>query len=323
MKQLIDLKHGERYLEVLRVQKQLERAIAVNHRVKQNRVLINNGSNGSLVTVLSAFAYKWLKEYSKTPTILVDIPNYFRTLHILNEWGYKKITVQRDRCFNLNIGLYKEVYMINKPDLVIVTDPNNPTGKALKPRELIEILDLFLEEAIVILDRTLININKSISTTELLKRYEGKKLIILESFSKKQSLAHERIGYAVVASDEIADFLKPKLTLGYNVDAMKAALKCLSDMNVVLKNKDRVVESIAELKFLPKPIQFFGADSNYGILVFPDNYDGKIISEKLKRKKILVMPGEEIRLPRNTIRIHMSGKKNVAKLIKELRRLKC
>ncbi|MBN1156518.1 aminotransferase class I/II-fold pyridoxal phosphate-dependent enzyme [Candidatus Woesearchaeota archaeon] len=319
----LDLKHGETYLEVLNVQDKLEKAISLKHRVSKSRVLLNNGSNGSLVTVFSAYAHKFLKERGRVPTILLDVPNYFRTLHVLNQWGYQKIVVKREENFNLNMQQYLETYIKKKPDMVIITTPNNPTGRAFTDEELTKCLNLFLKKSIVVIDRTLININKAVSTTELLQRYAGKNLIILESFSKQKSLADERIGYAVTASKEIADFIKPKLTLGYNVHAMKLALERINDEGLLERNRQRLVESIVELKFLPKNLHFFGSVSNYGIIAFPNGGYAETAMERLKKKGIYVMPGKGIGLRGNMIRIHMSGRNAIGRLIREIKRMKC
>ena len=246
----IDLKHGERYPEVLSVNLELRKVISKKYGFKIEDIIPNNGSNGSLLTIFST-----IKVNNNKPKVILDVPNYFRSIYHLLHFKYKVIAVKQNKNFEFPVKDYIKKMLKYKPDLVMLTTPNNPTGKAISDRNLISVLDSLPKESIAVVDRTLTNIRKEISTKTLLSKYKNKNLVILHSFSKNYGLSHERIGFAVTSNRNLSDFLRQFVVLGLNVNAMKSAIRTMKKFPLIkekIKFKNAISVSIHDIDSIEK-----------------------------------------------------------------------
>lgn len=89
-----------------------------------------------------------------------------------------------------------------RPDMVILGNPNNPTGRLIESGELERILDICLERRIfVVLDESFFDFlcdddrKRTFSGTECIDRYPN--LMVLKSFTKMYAMPGLRFGYAV------------------------------------------------------------------------------------------------------------------------------
>jgi len=313
---LIDLTHGEEYPLVLQVKQEFATVVAQAHGVEPKRVLPNNGSNGSLLTILSAYAVKAFSE-GKQPTIVYDTPQYFRTVHIAKQFRYGRIEVPRDASLEFDAQTYLATLQSN-PALAVLTTPNNPTGKPISDKDLDAILRALPDETVALIDRTLTNLDSEMPTEELL-RYPGK-IIVLHSFSKSHSLSAARVGYAVTNSEEVADHVRPKLNLGFNVDALRAGMAALQDSSRPEEVKERIRVSLEELGAAAtiSGVTYYPSRSNYAVLQLPEGQSATQLRTFLEEKGMVIMAGPEIGMSDRYVRLHMTGKKEIAEFVRQL-----
>lgn len=88
--------------------------------------------------------------------------------------------------------------------LVVITNPNNPTGTVLAKDDVIEFVKKVPSDVLVVMDEAYIEFAQSMSCVDLTKEFDN--VIVLRSFSKAYGLAALRIGYAVT-NDSIAEIL--------------------------------------------------------------------------------------------------------------------
>ena len=139
-----------------------------------------------------------------------------------------------------------------------MSNPNNPTGKALKKGEIVNFLDSLPPSIAVILDEAYIEFatdSNVVSAVELLDLYPG--LVILRTFSKAYGLAGLRIGYGF-ASDIIVNGMN-LIRQPFNVNclAQVAALAALDDQEFL----DQTFTMIRDgLEFLYSQLDLMGIE---------------------------------------------------------------
>jgi histidinol-phosphate/aromatic aminotransferase/cobyric acid decarboxylase-like protein len=200
--------------------------------------MLNYGSNSNLILFFSAYSVKFLNDKKRKLKVLLDFPNYFFTITQLKEWFIDAKFVKRDEYMNFPCEEFIKEIGKFKPDVILLTTPNNPTGKPIKDDELIKIINSVSKNTIILIDRSCVNVLPEISTKELLAKFKNKKIVILHSFSKSHSLSDERLGHLATNSIEIAEFLYNKRDLNHNIHALKKLIKVLNDKKN-LETKER------------------------------------------------------------------------------------
>ncbi len=315
---MIDLNFGENYQKEILLKKKIEEELAKKLDVQKDFVMLNYGSNSNLILFFSAFSNKCLKEKKRPLKVLLDYPNYFFTINQLKEWDIQPISIKRDR--NMNFPIKEFTSSINKADVILLTTPNNPTGKPISDKDIIQIIQKTPKETIVLIDRSCINTLPEISTKEIIHRF-NKKIVILHSFSKSHNLSDERIGYLVTNNKEIAKFLFNKRDLNHNIHAVERCLEAINNRKIVEMNKKRIKDCNNLLnKFFKnnKDFIYLQSSSNFALISLPNGLDSKIVEENLKKKGILVMGGHKLGLGNRYIRVHMTGIKEITKFLNEL-----
>ncbi|MCV5340544.1 aminotransferase class I/II-fold pyridoxal phosphate-dependent enzyme, partial [Escherichia coli] len=88
--------------------------------------------------------------------------------------------------------------------LVIVCSPNNPTGNLVKREDIVSLLEMTKDRAIVVMDEAYIDFCPEASTVDLLSQYPN--LAILRTLSKAFALAGLRCGFTL-ANEELINVL--------------------------------------------------------------------------------------------------------------------
>jgi histidinol-phosphate/aromatic aminotransferase/cobyric acid decarboxylase-like protein len=312
---VIDLNYGENYRKPVLLKKKLEDSLAKFLNVSPIQVMLNYGANSNLLMILSAYSLRMLKEKKRKLKILLDVPNYFFTLEQIKEWFIDVRTVERDANMDFPLDAFIKQISTYNPDIILLTTPNNPTGKPIKDEWIKQILEASSRETILLVDRACVNIEKEISTKDLITNLKNK-IIVSHSFSKSHSLSDERVGYIVTNDLEIASFLGPKRDIGHNLHALKKLSKVL-DSNLQ-DNKIKIIRKcneILKLYFKSKSSRYYESSSNFALIKLSENLSSKAVEEFFLRKNILIMGGSRIGLGNHYIRVHMSGVKEIKKFV--------
>lgn len=202
--------------------------------------------------------------------------------------------------------------------LVIVCNPNAPTGSFIQPGEISKLADRLKGKSILLIDEAYADFAES-NCIPLVKECEN--VIILRSMSKGYSLAGLRFGYAVAPKNIIAGLRKVKDS--YNVDALAIATASAAvwDQGYFRKNVEKVK---AERSRITAELRNMGLDvrdsqANF-ILARCITADAAKVHEKLAEQNIYVryfkLPGLEDKL-----RITIGTKEQNDKLIEALKKI--
>jgi histidinol-phosphate aminotransferase len=126
--------------------------------------------------------------------------------------------------------------------LILVCNPNNPTGTSVRRAELDDFLDVIPEDVIVVLDEAYREFVTDPEVTDGLLTYgERPNIVILRTLSKAWGLAGLRVGY-LVAQPEVAAAVRKVVTpFSTSLAAQSAALAALDAETEMRRRCDVVI----------------------------------------------------------------------------------
>lgn len=252
----------------------LKSALANLYNVEKENVFLSNGSDDILNFAFMAYGDKG--------AVFADITygfySVFAELH-----GVKAQIVPLKEDFTLDAEGFK-----CKNSLVVIANPNAPTGIALN-LEVIEEIVKSNPENLVLIDEAYVDFGGE-SCSELTKKYNN--LLCVQTFSKSRSLAGGRLGFAIANKEIIADLEKIKYSTNpYNINRLTqaAGLATVLDDGYYKENCQKIIETrefvTCELKklgftVLPSKANFIFAKS--------DKISGEKLYSELKGEGVLI-----------------------------------
>ena len=184
---------------------ELRAALAKLTRAKEDCIFVGNGSDEILSLMTDAFV-----EDDEAIGTLDPSYSLYRTL--ANIRGVKWVELA-DPCAK------RLSSKTGKVALALITNPNNPTGTMIAPREIAAFAKRF--RGVVVVDEAYVHY-ASADCMKLATSPRNRNIIVMRTFSKAYSLAGLRVGYCVGPKDLIAALYKIKDS--YNVDAIAQTL---------------------------------------------------------------------------------------------------
>lgn len=232
--------------------------------VNRSNILIGNGSNEMIFTILTAMA-----ESGKT----VNIPMPTFTVYglISSNLNATVNNIPPHEDLSVDIDALKKAAAI-KSSITIICSPNNPTGRALSPQQLFDIIEA--SNGIVVVDEAYIHFGGK-TIIDSINKYDN--LIILRTFSKAFGLAGLRIGTMISNEKIITQLAKVKLPYNLNIFTLTA-------LDVVLDHPEFVEENVAKI-LSQKQILWEGLNKHKELTVYPS--DSNFFLFRTKNPKML------------------------------------
>lgn len=252
----------------------LKAKLANLYGVKSENIYLSNGSDDILNFAFMAYGHKG----AVFPEITYGFYSVFAELHQIE---YEAIPLQDD--FTVN---YKDYLSKNK--LIVIANPNAPTGNARPLWEIEEIIKSN-PDSVVLIDEAYVDFGGE-SAYPLCEKYDN--LLVVRTFSKSRCMAGARLGYAIASKGIISDLEKIKYSTNpYNINRLTATLgeatvdaedyykeKCQEIIRVREYTKEKL-ESLG-FEVLPSKANFlFARHKSYG---------GEKLYLELKARHILV-----------------------------------
>ncbi len=216
-----------------------------------------------------------------------------------------------------------------RQDILIITNPNNPDGRAYSREEIKELADILKSrDIILVIDECFINLSDApgeYSFIEYLREYEN--VIILGAFTKSFAIPGVRLGYMLFQSTKLRDAVRNKLPeWNVSVIAEEAGLAALGE-DEYLKEAGRLIRR--EREYLEKSLTELGFRtflSKANFLMFRDESEqADLFAELLKRGTLIRRCSDYYGLDDYTYRVAVRTHSENEKLIKqinEIRRIK-
>jgi histidinol-phosphate/aromatic aminotransferase/cobyric acid decarboxylase-like protein len=201
----------------------LREAVAMHRGVLPTNILPGAGSSD---LIYRAFRH-WLRRESR---VLILDPTYGEYQHVLDRiigCRVERLTLSRDDGYKVNVD--ELARRIEKGyDLVVLVNPNNPTGRHVRRAELERVLHGVPPETRVWIDEAYIDY---VAAAESLERFaaDSENIIVCKSMSKVYALSGMRVAYLCASRHQLSDLvsLTPPWVVG--LPAQVAAVRALED----------------------------------------------------------------------------------------------
>jgi histidinol-phosphate aminotransferase len=220
--------------------KTLKTVLAKNLGVKPQNLLQGNGSDELIYYLIATFG----------GPVLYPVPTFSMYGIISQVLGEKKKEVPLDQNFDIDLDRMMAALRKEKPKIVFLSSPNNPTGNCFSSEKILKIVGE--SKGIVVVDEAYQPFSSEKGFVPLLRDY--KNLVIMRTLSKI-GLAALRFGF-LIADEEIIDEAN-KVRLPFNVNALsqavavealkkKKALKAA--IQTIADERDRMISAMENIK---------------------------------------------------------------------------
>lgn len=281
----------------------LDEIIANYAGVRREEIIFTNGSDQGIDIIFRATVEKGDK-------VIIPSPSFAMFYQSAGTQGANIIT-PRYKGDELLYPIEEVLDNIDKDtSLVIVCNPNNPTGSIVYKEDIQKVVKRSKEfDAAVMIDEAYHEFNPSITAKDLINSNEN--VFVTRSFSKVLGIAALRVGYVISQKNNINQLRKIRGPYDCNMEAV-AVVKALNYKDTIKEMMSYIKEVMDEAK--PRTEEFF---KNKGVKVYPSGANFLLVDPKPwcsgeiyeflksyeipeKYRGILVRPRPD---PPNTIRV--------------------
>lgn len=233
--------------------------------VQPEQVLTSRGADEGIELLICAFCEP------NQDAILFCPPTYGMYAISAETFGVERKKVPLTTDWQLDLPSIEA--NLDRVKLVFVCSPNNPTGNLVKRADIIKLLEMTQDRAIVVMDEAYIDFCPEASTVDLLAQYPN--LAILRTLSKAFALAGLRCGFTLANPELINVLLKVIAPYPVPVPVADIAVQALSEGGLA-RAKYQVLELGANRAYLQvglsmvPGVQVFEGWGNYLLVKFPD-----------------------------------------------------
>jgi len=208
--------------------------------VPRDRVILSPGSDLLLREVIYTF--------SQGRKVITASPSFFPTVQAAKQFAAEWLSIRLSPpAFDLNTKLLMEV--LEGPSLVILDNPNNPTGRLLLDPPAVEAL-LQQENVLLVIDEAYYEFS---GVTFAERVADHPRLAVIRTMDKAFSLAGARVGYGIAGEafqDVLSSFYAflPRPSLCAAMEALKRPEDMRQNVRRVVEERERLRQALDELE---------------------------------------------------------------------------
>ncbi len=253
--------------------KALREIIARDLKVNPENILQGNGSDELIYYLITTFG----------GPVLYPIPTFSMYGIISQALGEKRIAIPLDKEFDLDLDKILMSIKNQKPKLIFLSSPNNPTGNCFSSDRILKIIEV--SNSIIIVDEAYQPFASDKGFIPMLKDY--KNLVIMRTMSKI-GLAGLRVGFLIADEEIINEVNKVRLPFNLNSLSQTIALEVMKNKNLlkkyiktIISEREKLFKELSKIK----GIRPYLSESNF-ILFKTENPDW--IYKELMEKGVLI-----------------------------------
>ena len=253
--------------------KELKKLVSMELRLRTENIMHGNGSDELIYYLITTFG----------GPVLYPIPTFSMYGIISQALGEKRIAIPLDKEFDLELEKILKAIKNQKPKLIFLSSPNNPTGNCFSSDRILKIIEV--SNGIVVVDEAYQPFASDKGFIPMLKDY--KNLVIMRTLSKI-GLAGLRVGFLIADGEIINEVNKVRLPFNLNSLSQAVAVKVLKNKKAlksyiksIISERGRLFSEMAKIKGI-KP---YPSEANF--ILFRVKEPDKIYKRLLK-KGILV-----------------------------------
>jgi histidinol-phosphate aminotransferase len=251
---------------------ELRSELAKDLDLEPDQILVGAGSDELFDVVMKAFVNPGDPVCAITPSF--SMYRFFSRVHLSS---LMEVPLQG------NFELNAEAVVRSRAKVTFVASPNNPTGNAFQPDDLLKVI--YAASGIVVLDEAYVEFSKQ----DLLSEIRGRSnLIITRTFSKGYGLAGMRVGYALGSRDVMNLLTRVKTPYTVGMLSERAALQAVREkkflhetVQIIVSERSRVTQELTRMGLRPYP-------SAANFLLVDLGRPGSEVADRLKTRGILV-----------------------------------
>src|SRR5437773_8467256 len=217
----------------------LRQRLASHYKISMDEIIVSSGSSDILAMTYDALHSPGAEVLTGEASFVV----FYQLAEILN-MGLVR-TPMKEYVFDLEAMAER---ITSKTRLVVLANPNNPTGTIIGRAELDKFMNKAPDHLLVVLDEAYFEYVNAPSYPNALDYVRaGKPVLVLRTFSKVFGLAGLRIGYGISTPEIVEALYKVRMAFNTNSVAQIAALAAWDDREHVQKS---VEANRVELEFL-------------------------------------------------------------------------
>ena len=254
-------------------------ALAEQHGVEPERIVLGNGA----AELLQAAAMALIEPGDE---LLTPWPSYPLYPLMATRAGGRPVALDWHEPL--------EQGMSAKTRLVVLCNPNDPTGHYTPAQRIAELAGALPERAHLIVDEALVQFQDAEEVDAVLRLTDAfPRLFVVRTFSKVYGLSGLRAGYAVgpTGSAKLLDAISP--VLGVNAlsqSAVSHALKIGADeitrrRDAVIRERSRLMDGLSTLPVTAEPSQ-----ANF-VWLSAEGVTGLALANALRKENVVVAPG--------------------------------
>lgn len=262
----------------------LKKALSARFDVKDENIIIGSGSDQVIEFLIHAKAHTGSKILMNSIT--------FAMYEIYSK--HVGAEVIRTSSQEHNLDEFYELYKKEKPEIIFICTPNNPTGDALDADKIYNFLNKIDSDTLVVIDAAYLeyaivkDVKKKIDAKALIEQFEN--VIYLGTFSKAYGLGGMRVGYGLADSKIIKELYKLRPPFNITTLSLEAASVALSDEEFVKKSVTLNFEQMKRYEEFAKEqkIDIINSYTNFVTLCLNSSQNSTKISNQLLQKGMIV-----------------------------------
>jgi len=248
--------------------KALKKIISKNLRLNTENILFGNGSDELIYYLTTVFG----------GPVLYPVPTFSMYGIISQALGEKRIEVPLDDEFDLDTDRILPLIKKEKPGIIFLSSPNNPTGNCFSADRILKIVE---STSLVVIDEAYQPFSSEKGFLPMLNDY--KNLVILRTLSKI-GFAGLRVGFMIADKEIINEVNKVRLPFNINSLSQAAAAALLQNthtiklhMGLITSERERLLNELWKLRGI-KP---YPSEANF--ILFKVKNSDKIYCRLLKK----------------------------------------
>jgi len=193
-----------------------------------------------------------------------------------------------------DLDQFYKLYLDEKPEIIFLCTPNNPTGDAIDSSEMLEFLAKIDSDTLVVVDGAYMEYasfkddSKKVEPKSLIEKFDN--VIYLGTFSKAYGLGGMRVGYGISNSKIIKELYKLRPPFNITTLSLEAASVALADEEFVNRSISLSFDEMKRYEKFAKEngIEVIKSYTNFVTLCLADKHNSSDIATKLLKKGMIV-----------------------------------
>ena len=278
--------------------------------VNSENIIVGNGSDEVIELIIG-------KNIDAESRILTFGPDFVMYDFFTKRFRGEVIKYNIGEKMYFDVDEFIELGMKSDIDMIIFSNPNNPTGINVAPNDIIKILNSFKNTPIVV-DEAYYEFNGE-SMTPYINDYSN--LFVTRTLSKAWGLAALRIGFLISSKKNIEDLLKYKVP--YTISscsqkiaeiALKYPQKVIENTQVIIRERESLYENLKEIeKNAAMKIEIYKSNGNF---IFGRTTHKDALIKGLERYKIIIR-----NFPDDSFRITVGSPRENRKVVEAIKEI--